>query len=173
MLCPRCGTDNPVGAQFCTRCWSPMQQVAPPNPSQPGRPLDTSPRSAYETVSQTPAPDFGAMQQFPRPMTRPFVQSGRGASARAIVALVLGALSTFFWCPGISLAALLLGRMELNAIGRGESSPDSYTFARVGYILGIVFTVIHVGVVLLFVLVYGAAIVVWILAVLAMLLAGA
>jgi hypothetical protein len=149
-----------------------MQQAAPHDTSQPGRPFDTSPRSAYETVPQKPVSAFGALQGPPRPSTSPFAQPARGASARSVVALVLGALSSFIWCPAISIAALILGRMELKAIDRGESSPEGQTLARVGYILGIVFTVVHVGIVLFFVLVYGAAIIVWLLAVLAKILAG-
>jgi hypothetical protein len=173
MLCQRCGTDNAVGAQFCSRCWAPMQDVAPPSPSQPGRSFDTAPRSAYETMPQTPASQFGPMQNVPpRPMTNPFVRPSRSASARAIVALVLGALSSFVWCPALSIAAWLVGRSELKAIERGQSHPEGHTIARVGYILGIVFTIAHVGIMALFGVIYGAAIVLWILAMLAAIASG-
>jgi hypothetical protein len=174
MLCSRCGTENAVGSQFCTRCWSPMQQSASAGGTQSGRPLDTAPRSSYETVPQIPAPPFGQIgpaSQWTHPSTQPYAQP-RSAGSRAVVALVLGALSSFMWCPALSIAAILVGRSELKAIEMGQSPREGHTFAKVGYILGVVFTIVHVGAVLLFVLIYGAAIIVWLLAMLAVIASG-
>jgi hypothetical protein len=76
------------------------------------------------------------------------------------------------WCPVLPVAAILVGRSEIRAIERGESSPEGHTLAKVGYILGIVFAILQIGGILLFVLIYGAAILVWLLAVLAMIASG-
>jgi hypothetical protein len=73
----------------------------------------------------------------------------------AITALVLGIVSVVMWCPALPIAALVIGKKELNAISRGESSQAGQTFAKVGFVLGIAFTIIQ-G---LFWLVYGAFII--------------
>lgn len=172
MLCPRCGTDNVPDAQFCARCWSPLrpaEHTAPP----PERHGETAPRVAYDTAPHS-GPAFGEVYdggvRSPVARSHPGVSYGAargGASAKAVVACVLGALSTFMWCPALSIAAIVIGRSEVKAIERGQSSPEGHTLAKVGYILGIVFTIMHVGAFLVFGLIYGAAIVIWILAALA------
>jgi hypothetical protein len=73
---------------------------------------------------------------------------------------VLGLVSVVMWCPPISITAAVLGKKEMNAIERGESSPGGQTFAKVGFIMGIIFSIIH-G---LFYAFYGAFIVIWLIA---------
>jgi len=67
----------------------------------------------------------------------------QGASTKAIVALVLGILGLAF-CPPTAIVAWILGKQELNAIARGESSPQGRGMAKAGFILGIIGTVLIV-----------------------------
>src|ERR1700722_13696588 len=41
MICPSCGTPNPSGANFCSKCGSPLA-AAPPPPPPPQQPQPTN-----------------------------------------------------------------------------------------------------------------------------------
>jgi hypothetical protein len=66
------------------------------------------------------------------------------ASGLAIGALVCGILGCL-GCGGCftQIAAIILGKMEMNKIDAGESTEAGRTFAKTGMILGIVGTVIY------------------------------
>ncbi len=70
--------------------------------------------------------------------------AGGGASTKAIVALVLGIVGLVF-CPPTAIVAWILGKQELNAIARGESSAQGRGVALAGFILGIIGTVLVVS----------------------------
>ena len=98
-----------------------------------------------------------------------------GLIAGLFSAVVTGGRTPRGWIPSLIIgliAAWLVGRSELKAIERGQSPSEGHTIARVGYILGIVFTIAHIGIVALFGVIYGAAIVLWILAMLAAIASG-
>lgn len=82
--------------------------------------------------------------------TEPPSQTG---SNRALVVLILGILSLV--CGGFltGIPAIILGNMELKAIKNGEAPQEGEGVAKVGYILGIVGTVLTciamIGIVLL------------------------
>lgn len=63
-------------------------------------------------------------------------------STRAVVTLILGILSLV--CGGFltGIPAIIIGHMELKAIKTGESPKEGEGVARVGFILGIVGTVL-------------------------------
>lgn len=65
-----------------------------------------------------------------------------GASSRAIAALILGILSLI--CMGFfaGIPAIILGSMELKAIKAGTAPLAGEGVAKVGYILGIIGTVL-------------------------------
>ena len=63
--------------------------------------------------------------------------AGGSGSTKATVALVLGILGLGF-CPPTAIVAWILGKQELNAIARGESSPKGRGLALAGYVLGII-----------------------------------
>lgn len=67
---------------------------------------------------------------------------GPGASGRAIAALILGILSLV--CMGFltGVPAIILGSMELKAIKAGGAPLAGEGVAKVGYILGIIGTVL-------------------------------
>ena len=62
---------------------------------------------------------------------------------RAIVALILGIAGIVF-CQPTAVAALIVGKMELNSIARGETPKQGRGFAMAGYVMGIVGTAIGI-----------------------------
>ena len=62
---------------------------------------------------------------------------------RAIVALILGIVGIVF-CQPTAIAALIVGKMELNSIARGETPEQGRGFAMAGYIMGIIGTAIGI-----------------------------
>lgn len=76
------------------------------------------------------------------PVDEPARPPAEQASGRAIAALILGILSLV--CMGFvtGIPAIILGRMELNAIKEGKAVCAGEGVAKVGYILGIVGTVL-------------------------------
>ncbi len=80
------------------------------------------------------------------PVAKPVVEEPRppveAASGQAIAALILGVLSLL--CLGFlsGIPAIILGKMELSAIAAGRASKAGEGIAKVGFILGIVGTVL-------------------------------
>lgn len=70
------------------------------------------------------------------------VPSQPGASGQAIAALVLGILSLV--CGGflLGIPAIFLGKAEEKAINRGDSPKAGQSMAKVGWILGLVGTIL-------------------------------
>jgi len=84
------------------------------------------------TPPQTPA----------SPPPTPPTQGPGVDNTKAIVTLVLGILSIVLCCgPFTGVPAIFLGRSELRAIDEGRSSEANRGLAKVGYILGIVGTI--------------------------------
>ncbi len=79
--------------------------------------------------------------------------AGGGASTKAIVALVLGILG-LACCPPTAIVAWIVGKQELSAIAKGESSAQGRGLALAGFILGIVGTVIIAGVIIIYALIF-------------------
>lgn len=69
-------------------------------------------------------------------------QPSSTGSTRALATLILGILSLV--CGGfvMGIPAIILGHMELKAIKSGEAPKEGEGIAKVGYILGIVGTVL-------------------------------
>lgn len=66
----------------------------------------------------------------------------QGNSGKAVAALVLGIMSLV--CMGFlaGIPAIILGKMELKAIDQGQSPESNRTLAKVGFILGLVGTIL-------------------------------
>ena len=66
----------------------------------------------------------------------------QGENTKAIITLVLGILSLI--CCGFlaGIPAIFVGRSELKAIDEGRSPESNRTLAKVGFILGIVGTIL-------------------------------
>jgi Domain of unknown function (DUF4190) len=86
----------------------------------------------------------------PPPPTSPQAEA---ASGRAVASLVFGILSIV--CMGLiaGIPAIILGSMELHAIKAGKAPRAGESTAKVGYILGIVGTVLTCLSILFFILV--------------------
>lgn len=88
------------------------------------------------TPPQNPTPT--APNSSPTPTT----PASKGENTKAIIALVLGILSLI--CCGFftGIPAIFVGRSELKAIDQGLSPEGNRTLAKVGFILGIVGTIL-------------------------------
>lgn len=75
-------------------------------------------------------------------VNQPQMPVSSGPSGRAVASLILGILSLI--CMGFltGIPAIILGSMELKAIKRGEATQAGEGIAKVGYILGIIGTVL-------------------------------
>lgn len=84
-------------------------------------------------------PEAAPVVEQPQAQPQPIQQ---GASGRAVAALVLGILSII--CMGFlaGIPAIILGTMELKAIKAGGAPVAGESAAKVGYILGIIGTVL-------------------------------
>lgn len=65
-----------------------------------------------------------------------------GASPRAVSALVLTGCSLVMCCMFTSIPAAILGWIEIEAIKRGESSPDGMVMAQISMWGGAALTVL-------------------------------
>lgn len=76
------------------------------------------------------------------PKTIPQEQLSQTGSTRALITLILGILSLV--CAGFltGIPAIIIGHIELKAIQRGEAPKEGEGVAKVGFILGIVGTVL-------------------------------
>jgi hypothetical protein len=141
--------DNVAGADKCWRCGLPVMPVA----HQP-------------TVHEAPA--YGA----PPPVVggaMPQQMYRQQPSPRAITALVLGIASFFLGgcCLPLPITAWVVGKMEVNAIDRRQAPEAGRTLAQVGYIMGMVLTLLYILLVVAYIAIYGLAFVFAILAALA------
>ncbi len=86
---------------------------------------------------QQPIPIATPVQPMPPPQ-----QASQTGSTRALATLILGVLSLI--CGGFmtGIPAIILGHMELKAIKLGTAPKEGEGLAKVGYILGIVGTVL-------------------------------
>ena len=92
-----------------------------------------------ETTGEVPASQ--PAQPTPQP-TIPVQPVKPGPSGMSIAALITGILSLI--CCGFfaGIPAIIIGKQEMKAIKEGRSNPEGYTLAQVGFILGIVGTVL-------------------------------
>ncbi|HEX4950789.1 MAG TPA: DUF4190 domain-containing protein [Blastocatellia bacterium] len=138
MTCTSCGVNNRDDAQFCRGCGTalgnPFQNPAPPSANVPPPP--------------NPAPDYpGYQTQFPQPPT--YAGGGgyqaplpSGPSSKAIASLILSILSIFTCGPLLSIPGLIIGKMEMNDIAAGRASAAGLGYAKAGFWIGVVVTVL-------------------------------
>ncbi|MEW6730319.1 MAG: DUF4190 domain-containing protein [Acidobacteriota bacterium] len=119
---------------------APPPWTLPPTYQEPNATTNPVPDSSYRD-SYHPGKYLGSYSPDYKPgayhSQQPPVWQGdqNRASGRAIAALISGALG-FTVCPLIGIVALVLGRQEITAIERGQSSPAGKTLAQVGFYLG-------------------------------------
>lgn len=91
-----------------------------------------------DEFAQTPVPESQPIVGGPPP-AGPTVP---GASGKAITALILGIVSLV--CCGFltGIPAIIVGKSEMNAIQEGRSPAAGESVAKIGYILGIIGTIL-------------------------------
>jgi hypothetical protein len=149
-------------------------QYLPPEPPRPSPPdPDQGYRSAFESRQSPPNPDpYGAyMSQhqppgyspsYPPAPSYPGAQppTANSPSGRAVVSLVLSIMSVVFTCcfvffaPVMSIAGMVLGKMEMNAIRAGQAPAAGETMAKVGFWMGLVMTILS-AVLIVFQIIFG------------------
>lgn len=90
--------------------------------------------------------------------TPPSGPTAPGVSSQAIAALILGILSLI--CCGFftGIPAIVIGRKEMRAIQEGRSAAAGESVAKIGYILGLIGTVLTCLAMLAYALLFGLGI---------------
>ena len=102
-------------------------------------------------MSQPTAGPQGAAPQGPAPQQQ-------SASGKAIAALVCGIIGLVTCIWPLDIVAIILGKIELGAITRGESPEAGRSMAKIGRILGIIGLVIAAVAIIFYVIAVLAAI---------------
>ena len=103
MFCPKCGTQNPDGSQFCGSCGTPFTHAPKPGPVPGAAPSPTSAPS----FGPTPAPAYA-----PAPTYAP-AAGFHGLTTFSIISLVaIVASGVFLLLPCIDLNLSSLGASE-------------------------------------------------------------
>ena len=137
MFCTRCGTPNPDDASFCRNCSATLARpvAAPRQTNSANAPANypSAIANPQPSSSQLPYPGYqgpvvGHTPAYPK----------AGPGGMAIASLVLALASIFLMLgPLASIPAIITGKMELNAIRRGEASAAGESLAKIGYYTGI------------------------------------
>ncbi|GIV15566.1 MAG: hypothetical protein KatS3mg022_1001 [Armatimonadota bacterium] len=107
------------------------------------------PELSHLFAAMPPPPAYTVRQPPPTP------RSTGTPSGEATAALVFGILG-LICCPVFSIAALVLGKQEMNRIDQGMSAVEGRGLAQAGYVLGIVSLVIWIAGILLWILAFSA-----------------
>lgn len=118
--CQNCQQSNPPDAMFCRNCAATL-------PIGQANQANYQANYGGQNFAQTPA-------------------NNNGASQRATMALVLLIAGLFCCGPVGSIAAAIVGWMEVSAIKQGQSSPAGMNFAQVGLWGGIVLAILQIGI---------------------------
>lgn len=155
MYCTQCGTANSDDMRFCMNCGAPMvkrgdtpnDRISPAQAQSPD--LQSNPQSMYQAPGSDPGAYGGqgaysqpAYAQSAYPPTYPAMPSAESASGRAVIAMVLSIISPFTCWPFLSIPGMILGKMEMNAIRNGQAPKAGETFAKIGFYVGLVITVL-------------------------------
>jgi hypothetical protein len=100
----------------------PQQQQAPSYPPQ---------QPQYQGYSQGP---YGYANQMYQPQA--------GASGRAIASMVLSLVSVVTCGPFLSIPGMIMGKMEMSAISQGQAPQAGENFAKAGFYVGLVVTIL-------------------------------
>jgi hypothetical protein len=166
MYCTQCGTFNSDERVNCNNCGESMSKSRVTQP----RPVETSrlPTTADRATGSAPTGQAGGAgkddyEYVPGSALRylddntgrptspglavepPGTSSGRGASGRSILSLVLSIIGIAGFGPLTSIAGTILGKQELTAINEGRAAEAGRTFAKVGFYLGIITTILYCG----------------------------
>ena len=154
MYCTRCGTKNAEESMFCTNCSEPLARRRPTQPASQGETQPPRPY-AFPTTPQAPpssSPYPGYQSSYtPGQIYQPYQSSyaaqppvvGGSASGRSIASMVLSIIGIAGCGPLTSIPGMILGKVEMNAIKEGRAPKAGDIFAKVGFYLGLVVTVLY------------------------------
>jgi hypothetical protein len=132
MFCQRCGMNNRQGSQFCAGCAAPFYAYQQPQFQQGQRAQPHSFNQGHRAQAHQFNQGFGAQPQIPAK-----------ASGRSIAAMLLSLVGMLFCVSPLTIAGMILGKSEMNAINNGQASPAGFTYARTGFFVGLCITIIH------------------------------
>jgi len=148
MYCTQCGTFNSDERTNCNSCG---ESMANSRVVRIGTIEAKGGSGASGTGSATgPATNnYGSPHRTGQPYHNPVPTGASGASGRSILAMVLSIIGIAGCGPLTSIAGIILGRQELTAIREGRAGREGTVFAKVGYYLGIITTVLYCGAILI------------------------
>jgi uncharacterized membrane protein len=166
-----------------TIVFNPVEPSTPP-PAQPGMFSDNpqssppaSPQSYGQSYGQQPPsqgygqsygqdyrPGQSAQQSYQPYSGAPGNYSGyappmpQNASGRAIASMIMSIISFFTCGPFLAIPGMIMGKMEMNAINEGKAPRAGETFAKVGFWVGLISTILTGLVMILYIFIIIAAI---------------
>ena len=149
MFCTRCGANNLDTDQLCRSCSAPLTKPGGASGAPSGSPQQPYPYSTpgqgqqqQQPQSYTPYPGY---QGYPPPQHGYANQTypQQGASGRAITSMVLSLVSIFMCGFLTSIPAMILGKMEMNAIRQGQAPSAGEGIAKAGFYIGLVVTILY------------------------------
>lgn len=159
MYCTQCGMFNSDERTNCNNCGESMSNSrvvrvgaievkGDQGVGEPGTPADPVPPKGGEPKADMWPRHISATA--PSGSTLPPV-SGRstGASGRSILAMVLSIVGIAGCGPLTSIAGMIIGKRELTAIREGRAPTEGTIFAKIGFYLGAITTVLYCGLALI------------------------
>ena len=180
MYCTQCGTFNSDERVKCNNCGESMSKSRVTHP-QPGETSRLPAATEWPTGSGATGQSSGRGQEyaeyvpgaalryleendvrptFPTPVEgKAAPPAGGGASGRSILAMILSIIGIAGFGPLTSIPGIILGKQELTAIKEGRAAEAGRTFAKVGFYLGIITTILYCGMGLVWMAVAALAII--------------
>jgi Domain of unknown function (DUF4190) len=93
-------------------------------------------QAAPQYQSDLPYPGYSGTPVYSGHVPQP------SASGRAVASMILSIVSIFTCWFLLSIPGLILGKMEMNAIRDGQAPKAGETFAKIGFYVGIVVTIL-------------------------------
>jgi hypothetical protein len=151
MYCTRCGTYNSDESTACSNCSARLVKPSeirqrtqnPPGTEPYPNPLEQQTQiiqqdSGYSSIYAGQP----AYQSYQNIQSRQVRQQGN-PSAQAIAAMVLTIVSPFTCWFLLSIPGMILGKKEMTAIEEGRAPAGGEVFAKIGYYLGLILTIIY------------------------------
>ena len=152
MYCTRCGTYNSDESIACSNCSARLVKPAEikqradsspgtePYPNPLEQPTQTFPQNTGYSSVYAGQPAYQSYQNIQSPQ---IARQQGNPSAQAIAAMVLSIVSPFTCWFLLSIPGMILGKKEMNAIQEGRAPAGGETFAKIGYYLGLILTIIY------------------------------
>ena len=150
MFCTNCGETNRNDAQFCSKCGNNLHPgFTPPSvtesPTMPLPPPSVTNDAPYTPPIGSNYPSLNIPQNTPPSYANYSPPLPNSPSGRAIASLVVSIVSIFTCGPFLSIPGIILGKMEMDAIKAGTASLAGMNFAKAGFWIGVVSTILYCG----------------------------